>query len=60
MKGRQGPMNEGNHMPGDMSWMKDRFDELDEKSLLWEPPTLQGANMVFIAAGMITIAPARK
>ncbi|MEC7112242.1 MAG: 8-amino-7-oxononanoate synthase, partial [Candidatus Thermoplasmatota archaeon] len=31
-------------MPGDMSWMKQRFDELNEKSLLWEPPTLEGPN----------------
>ena len=31
-------------MPGDMSWMKERFDELNEKSLLWEPPTLEGPN----------------
>jgi glycine C-acetyltransferase len=38
-------MVEGNHMPGDMSWMKDRFDELNKNSLLWEPPTLQGANI---------------
>ena len=32
-------------MPGDMSWMKQRYDELNENSLLWEPPTLQGANI---------------
>ena len=31
-------------MPGDMSWMKARFDELQSKSLLWEPPTLEGPN----------------
>jgi len=31
-------------MPGDMSWMKTRYDELSEKSLLWEPPTLESAN----------------
>ena len=31
-------------MPGDMTWMKERFDELNEKSLLWEPPTLEGPN----------------
>ncbi|MEZ7988192.1 MAG: aminotransferase class I/II-fold pyridoxal phosphate-dependent enzyme [Candidatus Poseidoniaceae archaeon] len=31
-------------MPGDMTWMKTRFDELSEKSLLWEPPTLEGPN----------------
>ena len=31
-------------MPGDMSWMKARYDELNEKSLLWEPPTLEGPN----------------
>ncbi|MEZ8032380.1 MAG: aminotransferase class I/II-fold pyridoxal phosphate-dependent enzyme, partial [Candidatus Poseidoniaceae archaeon] len=34
----------GEHMPGDMTWMKTRFDELSEKSLLWEPPTLEGPN----------------
>ena len=28
-------------MPGDMSWMKARYDELNAKSLLWEPPTLR-------------------
>ncbi len=27
-----------------MTWMKTRFDELSEKSLLWEPPTLEGPN----------------
>ena len=32
-------------MPGDMSWMKARYDELNEKSLLWEPPTLEGPNV---------------
>jgi glycine C-acetyltransferase len=31
-------------MPGDMSWMKSRYDELSEKSLLWEPPTLESPN----------------
>ena len=31
-------------MPGDMSWMKARYDELSEKSLLWEPPTLESPN----------------
>ena len=31
-------------MPGDMTWMKQRFDELHEKSLLWEPPTLERPN----------------
>ena len=31
-------------MPGDMSWMKARYDELNAKSLLWEPPTLEGPN----------------
>ena len=34
----------GETMPGDMTWMKQRFDELNEKSLLWEPPTLEGPN----------------
>ena len=32
-------------MPGDMSWMKARFDELNDQSLLWEPPTLEGPNV---------------
>ena len=31
-------------MPGDMSWMKERYDDLSEKSLLWEPPTLESPN----------------
>jgi glycine C-acetyltransferase len=31
-------------MPGDMTWMKTRFDELSEKSLLWEPLTLESPN----------------
>ena len=34
----------GERMPGDMTWMKTRFDELSEKSLLWEPPTLESPN----------------
>ena len=34
----------GETVPGDMTWMKQRFDELNEKSLLWEPPTLEGPN----------------
>ena len=34
----------GETMPADMTWMKQRFDELNEKSLLWEPPTLEGPN----------------
>ena len=32
-------------MPGDMTWMKARYDELQQKSLLWEPPTLEGPNI---------------
>ncbi len=31
-------------MPGDMSWMKQRYDELSSQSLLWEPPTLESSN----------------
>ena len=32
-------------MPGDLSWMHARFDELQSQSLQWEPPTLEGANV---------------
>ncbi len=31
-------------MPGDMSWMKERYLELSNQSLLWEPPTLESPN----------------
>tara|TARA_B100002052_G_scaffold105365_1_gene97114 strand:+ start:141 stop:1322 length:1182 start_codon:yes stop_codon:yes gene_type:complete len=31
-------------MPGDMSWMKERYVELSNQSLLWEPPTLESPN----------------
>lgn len=31
-------------MPGDMTWMKERYGELESKSLLWQPPTLETAN----------------
>jgi len=31
-------------MPGDMSWMKKRYHELSDQSLLWEPPTLESPN----------------
>ena len=31
-------------MPGDMSWMEDRYQELSNQSLLWEPPTLESPN----------------
>ena len=31
-------------MPGDMSWMKERYHELSNQSLLWEPPTLESPN----------------
>lgn len=31
-------------MAGDLSWMNARFRELDEQSLLWQPPTLEGSN----------------
>lgn len=31
-------------MAGDLSWMEARFRELDEQSLLWQPPTLEGSN----------------
>lgn len=31
-------------MPGDMSWMEARYQELSEQSLLWEPPTLESPN----------------
>ena len=32
-------------MPGDLSWMQARYDELSERSLLWEPPTLEGPSV---------------
>ena len=31
-------------MPGDMSWMEKRYQELSSQSLLWEPPTLESPN----------------
>ncbi|MDG1550128.1 MAG: aminotransferase class I/II-fold pyridoxal phosphate-dependent enzyme [Candidatus Poseidoniaceae archaeon] len=31
-------------MPGDMSWMKERYEQLSSQSLLWEPPTLESSN----------------
>ena len=31
-------------MAGDLSWMESRYRELKDESLLWEPPTLEGAN----------------
>ena len=31
-------------MPGDMSWMEARYQDLSEQSLLWEPPTLESPN----------------
>ena len=31
-------------MPGDMTWMTERYNELKEKALLWEPPTLESSN----------------
>lgn len=31
-------------MPGDMSWMEERYQELSNQSLLWEPPTLESPN----------------
>ena len=31
-------------MPGDMSWMEARYQELSEQSLLWEPPTPESPN----------------
>ncbi|MCH1480999.1 MAG: aminotransferase class I/II-fold pyridoxal phosphate-dependent enzyme, partial [Candidatus Poseidoniaceae archaeon] len=31
-------------MPGDMTWMKQRYEELSSQSLLWEPPTLESPN----------------
>tara|TARA_S200000501_G_scaffold58563_1_gene48962 strand:- start:184 stop:1365 length:1182 start_codon:yes stop_codon:yes gene_type:complete len=32
-------------MPGDMSWMKERYEQLSSQSLLWEPPTLESSNV---------------
>tara|TARA_B100000900_G_scaffold363094_2_gene336829 strand:+ start:669 stop:1865 length:1197 start_codon:yes stop_codon:yes gene_type:complete len=34
----------GGTMPGDMSWMEERYRELSDQSLLWEPPTLESPN----------------
>ncbi len=34
----------GETMPGDMSWMKERYEQLSSQSLLWEPPTLESSN----------------
>ena len=31
-------------MPGDLNWMKERYQELSNQSLLWEPPTLESPN----------------
>ena len=31
-------------MPGDMTWMKERYNQLSNQSLLWEPPTLESPN----------------
>ena len=31
-------------MPGDLSWMEDRYKQLSQESLLWEPPTLESPN----------------
>ena len=31
-------------MPGDMTWMKQRYEELSNQSLLWDPPTLESPN----------------
>ena len=31
-------------MPGDTTWMDERYRHLAEQSLLWEPPTLESAN----------------
>ena len=31
-------------MAGDLSWMEERYAQLEEQSLLWQPPTLESAN----------------
>ncbi|MEK9730911.1 MAG: aminotransferase class I/II-fold pyridoxal phosphate-dependent enzyme [Candidatus Poseidoniales archaeon] len=31
-------------MPGDKTWMADRYNELKQNALLWEPPTLESPN----------------
>jgi len=33
-------------MAGDLSWMQDRFELLQDQALLWQPPTLDGPNQV--------------
>ena len=41
----QGLQRLGETMPGDMSWMKERYEQLSSQSLLWEPPTLESSNI---------------
>ena len=31
-------------MAGDLSWMEERYSQLEEQALLWQPPTLESAN----------------
>ena len=31
-------------MPVDMSWMRDRYSELRDQGLDWDPPTLEAAS----------------
>ena len=31
-------------MPGDLSWMEERYKQLSQESLLWQPPTLESPN----------------
>ena len=44
LKNRSEKQRAESTMPGDLSWMQTRHDELAEGSLLWEPPTLEGPN----------------
>ncbi len=44
LKNRNGEPRVERTMPGDLSWMQARHDELAAGSLLWEPPTLEGPN----------------
>ena len=34
----------GQVMAGDLSWMEERYSQLEEQALLWQPPTLESAN----------------
>ena len=37
-------LSRGGIIPGDLSWMQERFDELSGNNLHWSPPTLESAS----------------